>query len=78
MLTVRADQAAERIDAQMTLLQVLMHAQHEGVLHYGDIRFGSVRPSSNNPSSITLLKELIQHTMYGRQVFVKYMVEKLN
>ena len=56
MLTVRADQAAERIDAQMTLLQVLMHAQHEGVLHYGDIRFGSVRPSSNTPSSITLLK----------------------
>ena len=56
MLTVRADQAAERIDAQMSLLQVLMHAQHEGVLHYGDIRFGSVRPSSKNPSSITLLK----------------------
>ena len=56
MLTVRADEAAERIDAQMSLLQVLMHAQHEGVLHYGDIRFGSVRRSTSTPSPISLLK----------------------
>ncbi len=56
MLTVRADQAASRIEAHMSLLQVLMHAQHEGVLNYGDIRFGSIRTDSSTLGSLTLLK----------------------
>mgnify|MGYP002172483854 FL=1 len=42
LLEVRADEAAARLKAGLTLLQVLMHAQHEGVLNFGDIRFGAI------------------------------------
>ena len=37
LLEVRADEAAARLKAGLTLLQVLMHAQHEGVLNFGDL-----------------------------------------
>ena len=42
LLEVAASEVSDRLDAEITLLQVLMHAQHEGVLTYGDIRFGAI------------------------------------
>ena len=39
LLEVEASEAPARLSAEISLLQVLMHAQHEGVLTYGDIRF---------------------------------------
>ncbi len=42
LLEVRADEAGSRLETGLTLLQVLMHAQHEGVLNFGDIRFGAI------------------------------------
>ena len=45
LLELAADSVAERLDAKISLLQVLMHAQHEGVLTYGDIRFGAITKS---------------------------------
>ena len=42
LLEVQADQAASHLRTNLTLLQVLMHAQHEGVLNFGDIRFGAI------------------------------------
>ena len=42
LLEVDAGLAADRIQADLTLLQVLLHAQYEGVLTFGDIRFGLV------------------------------------
>ena len=42
LLEVPASEAAERLEASLSLLQVLMHAQHEQVLTYGDIRFGPI------------------------------------
>ena len=38
LLEIRADEAAEKLETNLSLLQVLMHAQHEGVLNFGDIR----------------------------------------
>ena len=59
LLEVRADQAASHLRTNLTLLQVLMHAQHEGVLNFGDIRFGAiVRTESTDlppPGSLSLL-----------------------
>ena len=59
LLEVRADQAANHLRTNLTLLQVLMHAQHEGVLNFGDIRFGAfVRTESSDlppPGSLSLL-----------------------
>ena len=59
LLEVRADQAASHLRTNLTLLQVLMHAQHEGVLNFGDIRFGAiVRTESSDlppPGSLSLL-----------------------
>ena len=59
LLEVRADQAASHLKTNLTLLQVLMHAQHEGVLNFGDIRFGAiVRTDSTDlppPGSLSLL-----------------------
>ena len=43
LLEVPAHEARERLNADIGLLHVLMHAQHEGVLTYGDIRFGLIR-----------------------------------
>lgn len=39
---VEASQAPNRLSTRLSLLQVLMHAMHEGVLTYGDIRFGPI------------------------------------
>lgn len=51
ILEVRADEAANKLRAGLSLLQILMHAQHEGVLNFGDIRFGAlVRKNEKNPS----------------------------
>ncbi len=42
LLEIRADQASNRLRAGLSLLQILMHSQHEGVLNFGDIRFGTL------------------------------------
>ncbi len=58
LLEVRADEASSRLETNLSLLQVLMHAQHEGVLNFGDIRFGAIvssRADQQHPGSITLL-----------------------
>ena len=57
LLEVRADEAAARLQTGLTLLQVLMHAQHEGVLNFGDIRFGAIVKPDDTPSpgSLSLL-----------------------
>ncbi len=58
LLEIRADEVSSRLQTGLTLLQVLMHAQHEGVLNFGDIRFGAIIRSenkSNRPGSISLL-----------------------
>ena len=43
LLEVKAAEASDLLETDLTLLQILLHAQHEGVLTYGDIRFGSIR-----------------------------------
>ena len=58
LLEVRADEAPSKLETNLSLLQVLMHAQHEGVLNFGDIRFGAIVASGEEqqgPGSITLL-----------------------
>ena len=42
LLELESASVPSRLDANISLLQVLMHAQHEGVLTYGDIRFGAI------------------------------------
>ena len=42
LLEVKADEVPSLLKTNMTLLQILLHAQHEGVLTYGDIRFGTI------------------------------------
>ena len=57
LLEVTASQASARLAADLTLLQVLMHAQHEGVLTFGDIRFGMIQKRDDGkpaPGRLTL------------------------
>ena len=42
LLEIPAAEVSTKLDAEIPLLRVLMHAQHEGVLTYGDIRFGAI------------------------------------
>ena len=42
LLEIESGNASERLQADMSVLQILLHAQHEGVLTFGDIRFGLV------------------------------------
>jgi len=46
LLEVKASEASTLLEAELSLLQILLHAQHEGVLTYGDIRFGSIKKAS--------------------------------
>ena len=58
VLEIRADEAANKLQAGLSLLQILMHAQHEGVLNFGDIRFGALVAGGTaepKPGSISLL-----------------------
>ena len=48
LLEIVAAQASKRLAADLTLLQVLMHAQHEGVLTFGDIRFGMIQKGEDD------------------------------
>ena len=58
LLEVAARHASERLAADLSLLQILMHAQHEGVLTFGDIRFGLIRSTESEgqpePGRLTL------------------------
>ena len=68
LLEVRADEASSKLETNLSLLQVLMHAQHEGVLNFGDIRFGAIVASvegQQEPGSITLLAGA--HSTYHTQ-----------
>jgi DNA-binding MarR family transcriptional regulator len=59
LLELDAGKAAARLETGLSLIQVLMHAQHEGVLVFGDIRFGPIlsRESGKTqpPGRLTLL-----------------------
>ena len=46
LIEIIASDASRRLATDISLLQILMHAQHEGVLTYGDIRFGKISQSS--------------------------------
>ena len=51
LLEIEAAEAPERLSAEISLLQVLLHAQHEGVLTYGDIRFGVISKRNEEQQS---------------------------
>jgi hypothetical protein len=59
LLEINADEVSTRLEAELSLLQVLMHAIHEGVLTYGDIRFGPIRKKDQEsrppPGRLTVL-----------------------
>lgn len=66
LLELEAGKAADRLETDLSLIQVLMHAQHEGVLVFGDIRFGPilsrVSGKTQPPGRLTLLAGA--HTTY--------------
>jgi len=51
LLEVFASDAAHRLESELSLLQILMHALHEGVLTFGDIRFGPIWKKENSNSN---------------------------
>ena len=55
LLEIPASEASDRLRADLDLLSVLMHAQHEGALSYGDIRFGPIRNKMIEPGSIRMM-----------------------
>ena len=69
LLEVEASQASERLATDISLLQILMHAQHEGVLTYGDIRFGKIKQLKQDdlPPPGRLLALTGVHATYNNQ-----------
>ena len=59
LLELEAGNVAQRLHADLTLLQILLHAQHEGVLTFGDIRFGPIKKGDEGdlpePGRLTML-----------------------
>ena len=70
LLELESASVPSRLDANISLLQVLMHAQHEGVLTYGDIRFGAITNQgddnqTNPPGRLKALTGV--HATYNNQ-----------
>ena len=70
LLELQSASVPSRLDANISLLQVLMHAQHEGVLTYGDIRFGAITNQgddnqTNPPGRLKALTGV--HATYNNQ-----------
>ena len=70
LLELESASVPSRLDANISLLQVLMHAQHEGVLTYGDIRFGAITNQgddnqTNPPGRLKALAGV--HATYNNQ-----------
>ena len=70
LLELNASDVPSKLDANISLLKVLMHAQHEGILTYGDIRFGAITKSDDTKSTLPpgRLKALTGvHATYNNQ-----------
>ena len=70
LLELESASVPSRLDTNISLLQVLMHAQHEGVLTYGDIRFGAITNQgddnqTNPPGRLKALTGV--HATYNNQ-----------
>jgi len=52
LLEVSAGEVPNRLQSELSLLQILLHAQHEGVLTFGDIRFGLVKKKEQGDSDL--------------------------
>ncbi len=52
LLEVSAQEVPTRLQSELSLLQILLHAQHEGVLTFGDIRFGLVKKKDGEESNL--------------------------
>jgi hypothetical protein len=61
LLEIEGWEVSKRLEADLSLLQILLHSLHEGVLTYGDIRFGPIRKNRDQedglppPGRLTLL-----------------------
>jgi ribonuclease HII len=78
MLEVEAGEAADRLDSNLTLLQVLMMVIAEGMLQYGDIRLGRIEKGDDTYSSIAAASILakVSRDKYIRELCDKH--ENLN
>lgn len=70
LLEVKADEVSALLATELSLLQILLHAQHEGVLTYGDIRFGAIKKADQSegmpqPGRLTPLVGV--HATYANQ-----------
>jgi hypothetical protein len=69
LLEVKASEVPGLLAADLSLLQILLHAQHEGVLTYGDIRFGNIKKAEQDglpaPGRLTPLVGV--HATYANQ-----------
>ena len=70
LLEVKANEVTKLLNSELSLLQILLHAQHEGVLTYGDIRFGNIKRTEEGqgvprPGRLTPLVGV--HATYANQ-----------
>jgi len=67
LLELKAEEAGSHLQTELTLLQILLHAQHEGVLTYGDIRFGNIRRTEDDvfPAPGRLMPLVGVHATYA-------------
>lgn len=55
LLEINASEASQKLESGLSLLQILMHALHEGVLTYGDIRFGPIHRKEKMLNNTSIL-----------------------
>lgn len=70
LVEIEAGEAGSFLATDLPLLQILLHAQHEGVLVYGDIRFGQIRKVTEGddmPKPGRLITLVGAHATYANQ-----------
>ena len=67
LLELKAEEAGSHLQTELTLLQILLHAQHEGVLTYGGIRLGNIRRTEGDvfPAPGRLMPLVGVHATYA-------------
>ena len=78
LLEILASNASQKLESKLSLLQILMHALHEGVLTYGDIRFGPILRKEKKEDDASILMSGATSTYLTRPPKIRKIHGRIN
>ncbi|MBJ23634.1 MAG: hypothetical protein CMB64_03080 [Euryarchaeota archaeon] len=78
LLEIIASDASQKLESELSLLQILMHALHEGVLTYGDIRFGPILRKEKKENNTSILMSGVTSTYLTQAPNIRELHGRIN